>query len=125
QQMETMFNAMTNVTDPTISMDQRRGVITGGRFSLRTEAMNVEILSIIPPSYQAGCGGIDLFGGSFSFISLDRFIQLLRSIAANAPAYAFRMAMQAMCPSCDQIMQEMQSIIQKLNGLTVSACQQA
>lgn len=124
-QMNAMFNAMSNTTNPAVVMGQRRGVITGGRYSLRTRVMDVQILSILPPSINAGCGGIDLFGGSFSFISMDRFVQLLRTIAANAAGYAFKMAIQAMCPSCADVMAKLQSIIQKLNGLTVNSCHAA
>lgn len=122
-QMDTMFNSMSNVTNPTAVMGQRRGLIAGGRYSLRNGAVNVKVLSVLPPSAMAGCSGIDMFGGSFSFVSADQFVQLLRSIAANASGYAFKMALQAMCPSCDAVMSKLQSLIQRMNNLSVGSCQ--
>lgn len=124
-QMDEMFNSMSNVTDPTAVMGQRRGVLAGGRYSMRTSAMDVQVLSILPPSVNSGCNGIDMFGGSFSFISADQFIQLLRTIASNASGYAFKMALQAMCPSCDAVMSKLQGLIQKMNSLSVNSCQAA
>lgn len=123
QEIDSMFDSMSNVTAPGSTMDQRRGLLSGGRYSLRSHVMNVQLLSVLPPSASMGCNGIDIFGGSFSFISKDQFIQLLRTIAANASGYAFKMAMQAMCPSCDAAMSNLQSIIQKLNKMSVDSCQ--
>lgn len=122
-QMDSMFDAMTNVTDATAVMGQRRGVLAGGHVSVRTNVMNAQIVSVVPPGINAGCGGIDLFGGSFSFISADQLIQVFRSVAQNAASYAFSMALQAMCPTCQALMNELQSKIQALNKLAVNSCQ--
>lgn len=124
-QVDQMFDSMSNVTNPAAVMGQRRGLLAGGRYSMRSQVMDVELLSVLPPSLASGCNGIDLFGGSFSFVSADQFIQLLRTIAANASGYAFKMALQAMCPSCDAVMSNLQGLIQKLNRLSVSSCQAA
>lgn len=123
EEVNGMFDSMSNTTSPGMVMDQRRGLIAGGQYSLRTHVMDVQLLSVLPPSASMGCNGIDLFGGSFSFISADQFIQLLRTIAANASGYAFKMALQAMCPSCDAAMSNLQGIIQKLNRMSVNSCQ--
>lgn len=122
-EVNDMFDSMSNVTNPGMVMDQRRGLISGGQYSLRSHVMDVQLLSVLPPSVAMGCNGIDLFGGSFSFISADQFIQLLRTIAANASGYAFKMALQAMCPSCDAAMSNLQGIIQKMNRMSVNSCQ--
>jgi conjugative transfer pilus assembly protein TraH len=45
--------------------------------------MNESLWHFVPPSFDAGCGGIDLFAGSFSFISAEQFQNLLRAIAAT------------------------------------------
>ncbi len=55
---------------------------------------------LVPPSFSAGCGGIDLFGGSFSFINMNQFVDLMRAVASNAAGYAFQLAINAMCPDC-------------------------
>jgi hypothetical protein len=87
-QMTAMFNTMLNYTEPTAHLGQRRGVLTGGSLNARNRIMNESLWHFVPPSFDAGCGGIDLFAGSFSFLSAEQFQNLLRAIAANAAGYA-------------------------------------
>ncbi|WP_448205386.1 conjugal transfer protein TraH [Azospirillum sp. sgz302134] len=124
-QMNMMFNGLSNVTPPTVFETQRRGGIAGGSVNLRNRIMNEQLVSVVPPSFQAGCGGIDMFMGSFSFISADQFVHLLRAVAANASGYAFNMALGAICPSCQQTMETLQKKIQALNQLGANSCQLA
>ena len=76
----------------------------------------------MPPSFSAGCGGIDLFGGSFSFINFNQFVQLLRNVAGNAAGYAFQLAVGAMCPWCASVMTDMQKKIQEMNQMFSNSC---
>src|SRR5574337_1610945 len=76
----------------TAHLGQRRGVITGGSMVARNRVMSANMVSFVPPSFSAGCGGIDLFSGSFSFINMNQFVDLMRAVAANAAGYAFQMA---------------------------------
>ena len=87
-----MFGTMTNFTAPTAHLGQRRGMITGGSLVARNGIANTNLVSFVPPSFSAGCGGIDLFAGSFSFINFNQFVQLLRNVAGNASGYAFQLA---------------------------------
>ncbi|WP_296899317.1 conjugal transfer protein TraH, partial [Thiohalocapsa sp.] len=77
------------------------------------------------PGGEAGCGGIDLYGGSFAVISGDQFQQLLRAVAANAPGYAFQLAIKSMCPECGEIMDSLQKVLQSLNQGHMNSCQLA
>ena len=125
EQARSIFNSMMNVTAPTAHMGQRRGVFDGGSLVARNRIMNESLWHIVPPSFDAGCGGIDLFAGSFSFISADQFQQLMRSIAANATGYAFEVALSAMCPTCVETMEALQKKIQGLNQGYLNSCQLA
>ncbi|MFO1432779.1 MAG: conjugal transfer protein TraH [Candidatus Competibacteraceae bacterium] len=87
--------------------------------------MNPNLVSIVPPAWRSGCGGIDLFAGSFSYISADEFIQLLRSVAANASGYAFELALNAMCPSCQQEIARLSNVVRELNQMLGNSCQMA
>ena len=124
-QMQSLFNTMVNVTNPSANMGQRRGVFSGGSFVARNRIMNESIFNIVPPSFEAGCGGIDLFAGSFSYISGAQFQQLLRSIAANAPGYAFQVALENMCPDCMRQLSDLQKKLQALNQGFANSCQLA
>lgn len=124
-QIDSMFNTMSNVTDPTAVMGQRRGVLAGGRYSVRSNIMDIQIITAIPPSINAGCAGIDLFGGSFSFISAEQFVQSLRAIAANAAGYAFKVAMDTMCPTCASVMASLRKLMNTMNSMATNSCESA
>ncbi len=124
-QMTRMFDTMLNYTNPTAHLGQRRGVITGGSLAARNRIASESLWHFVPPSFSAGCGGIDLFAGSFSFISADQFQNLLRAVAANAAGYAFEVALGAMCKECLETMETLQKKIQALNQGFANSCQLA
>lgn len=124
-EMNKMFGTMSNATSPGVFETSRRGVISGGSIVARNKIMNTNIVSFQPPSFNAGCGGIDFFGGSFSFINKDQFVQLARTVASNAAGYAFYLAMDGMCPSCRAIIDNIQKKIQELNQFFGNSCQMA
>jgi conjugative transfer pilus assembly protein TraH len=118
-----MFDSLLNVTAPTAHMGQRRGVLSGGSVYARNRVLNVRPVSVVPPSFEAGCGGIDLFAGSFSFVSREQLTQLFRAIASNAATYAFKLALDSMCQNCGQVMDSLQKKVQALNSLFANSCQ--
>ena len=120
-----IFNGMANVTEPGVYEMQRRGVIAGGGVSTRSKIMNSQIATFTPPSWKSGCGGIDLYLGSFSFINADQFIELLRAVAANSAGYAFQVALDNVCPQCVVAMNGLQKAMQQLNQFAGNSCQLA
>ncbi|RRW40700.1 conjugal transfer protein TraH [Pseudomonas luteola] len=124
-QMDNLFNSMSNATDPGVFETQNRGAIAGGRFISKNPTMNVNFANLEIPSWKAGCGGVDLFGGSFSFINADQFVQLLRSVAANATGYAFQLALSNVFPDGAELLSELQARIQSLNQMMGNSCQLA
>lgn len=125
QEVDDMLGDMTNVTNGGAWETTRRGVVSGGSLSNRSRIMEPNIVSFRPPSADAGCGGIDMFGGSFSFINEQQLVQLLRSIASNAKGYAFQLALEGMCPECARQIEAFQKKIQKLNQHFGNSCQMA
>ena len=121
-EMRNMFNGMVNVTPADAYIGQRRGVVSLGSIEARSRIVNPQLVSFTPPSIKAGCGGISLFGGSFSFINAQQLQELMRAIAQNAAGYAFGLALEAMCPTCAQEMKRLQKIIQELNGKLGDSC---
>ena len=105
QSMQDWFNdigAYGNVTGANAYRGQTMNFYTGGSLYMRTPVRNYPLASITPPSFRAGCGGIDLYAGSFSFINKDQFVALLRNIGNNAIGAAFNMALCSMSPDlCD------------------------
>jgi len=111
RQIENTFNSMTSVSPPGVYEGQMRGVISGGSFHMRNRRMNPgSIVTLDPPSINASCGGIDLYGGALSYISKEQFVQYMRSVAASAGSYAFKLGLQTLCPTCEDIMADLQEI---------------
>jgi len=107
QQMHDTFGSMVSVTEPQIVMGSTRGVITGGNFTVKNKVMSADLYSLQMPRIRMGCGGWDIFGGSFSFISSDQIVAMLRSIAASAVAYAFKLAL---CTISDDICNQIEAL---------------
>ena len=124
-EMEAMFGTLVNVTEPTAHMVQRRGVLAAGSQVSRNRLVDANLVSFVPPSFEAGCGGIDLFGGSFSFINVEQFTNLLRAIASNAAGYAFQLALTTKAPSAAEVIEQLQKKVQQMNQLFGSSCQLA
>ncbi|MGE3738228.1 MAG: conjugal transfer protein TraH [Geminicoccaceae bacterium] len=123
--MDEQFTALTNYTGPATFQTSRRGVLAGGGLYTRVPIMTERLASFVPPSFEAGCGGIDFFAGSFSFINADQFVALMKATAANAAGYAFQVAMSAMCETCMAAIETLQKKIQELNQYFGNSCQLA
>jgi len=119
------FMQMHSVTVPDSYKTQRRGVLSGGSVNIRNGIENTSVLSFSAPRLKAGCRGIDLYGGSFSYINREEFIRFLRAIAANAEGYAFEVALSSMCEKCAQHIETLQRKIQSLNQYFGNSCQLA
>ncbi len=128
-QLDSMFESMSNSTEPGAYETATRGVITGGSLRVRNRISNSPVVNFRPPSFQAGCGGIDMFAGSFSFINAQQFVQSLRSVASNAvgvaSGYAFKLALNAMGPTVHNVIQNLQEVMQDINSLMSNSCQLA
>lgn len=124
-ELNELFGNMSNYTQPGVYESTRRGVLAGGGAQIRSRRMNIQLIAFEPPNIKAGCGGIDIFLGSFSYINLDQFISFLRAIAANAAGYAFQMALKVSCTICSNVMDAMQQIAQLMNNMNMSSCQLA
>lgn len=122
QELDGMFNGMVNVTDPRAFETQRRGVLSGGSIFIRAPVVRPKLMSFVPPSVNAGCNGLDVFGGSFSFIRKEEFTQFLRAIAGNAESYFFGMALKSICPTCMDEMSRLQTMVQDMNARVKDSC---
>jgi conjugative transfer pilus assembly protein TraH len=121
--MTQMF--MSNATAPsTITTKDRMGVFAGS-VAMRSPVHAINIVAFDPPRLDAGCGGIDLYGGSFSFINSQELVQVFRQVAANAVGLAFKAAIQAISPQLSELMSQFQTLMQNMNNLAKNSCQLA
>jgi len=113
---------MSNVTNPGAYHSQTRGGFVMGSIVARSPIRQVNLVAFDPPRINAGCGGIDLFGGSFSFINADQLVALFRSIATNAVGALFYMAIQKIQPDLANLMSKFQSLVHALNLGNKNTC---
>lgn len=118
-ELQAMFS---NVTAPGSANSALSMGWAGGGVGVRSPIRNLQLVSLDPPRLSAGCGGIDLYGGSFSFINSEQFIALLRAVAMNAVGVAFKAAVDAINPQLGNIMGSFQEIIQNLNSTMANTC---
>ncbi|MGI9503082.1 MAG: conjugal transfer protein TraH, partial [Geminicoccaceae bacterium] len=124
-EMNQFFDNLNNVTTPAVVSTSRRGVIAGGSVQVRNRIVDTNLVTLSPPSFQAGCGGVDLFGGSFSYVSGDQIVPLLKAVASNAVGYAFQIGLSAICETCMGAIETMQKKVQALNQHFGNSCQLA
>lgn len=118
--MNEMF--VTTSTNPQAIETQRLRGVTGGSMTFRTPGKGISIVQFAAPRMDAGCGGIDIFFGSFSFINGAQFEQLVRSIAANAVGFAIKAAINGMCSPCGAIIEKLEEAIRELNAMAKNTC---
>ena len=125
QELFDEVNAMSNVTDPSVLQGQTMNIYSGGSLFMRAPKRTYQLATVSAPSWGAGCGGIDLYLGGLSYISKDQFVQMLRNIGSNALGYSFKLAIQNLCPTCDNVMQALQATAQAANRLNIDSCEAA
>ena len=112
-----------NVTKPSAYQGQRAGFATLGSVYLRTKPRSSNIASIQLPSIRAGCGGIDLFGGAFSFISAEELIAMAKAIMQNAAGFAFELALESLAPAVKEQMEGLRDLAAKINAMNINSCE--
>ena len=93
-----------------------------GQFSARWNQPSIDLVSVEMPSASVGCGGVDMYGGSFGMISGDELVQVGRAVAQGAAAYFFKLAINNICSTCAAEMENLQNKLQRLNELARNAC---
>ena len=126
--LEKAFGALgmsNNVTEAGGYQDQTGGFYTGGSVFARSKVNNAELFSLQMPHYRAGCGGIDLFTGGFSFINAAQFTTLLRNIGSNASGYAFNLALATVTPQIKSVLDDLAAKVQSMTNQNINSCEAA
>ena len=119
------LSGTSNLTGATAFEGQAAGYYTLGNLRARAQSRSSSLTSFNLPSVEAGCGGIDLFAGSFSIISADEIVQLSRAIASNAVGFAFDLALETVSPVISETMKNLRAQLQELNLNNINSCEAA
>jgi len=127
-EVNTMFNnlgAIGNYTAPGAFRGQTFNTYTGGNLMMRTPNKVYQLAAVEFPSAKAGCGGIDVFGGSFSHISATEFKNMLRNITAALPGIAFQLALEAVSPLLGGLTKWAKGLETWINNARINSCETA
>lgn len=97
----------------------------GGGMVVRSPVNNMKPIGVYLPKVNAGCGGIDIYTGGFSFISSDQLVKGLESIASNAQGYAFMLGMESVSPTISNTVRQLQSWANTANSIGINSCEAA
>lgn len=104
---------------------QAAGYYTMGSLYARTPVKNTQIAGITMPSINAGCGGIDIYNGAFSFINSAELQKVLKAIANNSTGFAMQLALETISPVIAEKIEELQTWIQRINAMNINSCETA
>ncbi len=127
-ELDDFFNevgAYGNITGPAAYRGQAMNYYTPGSLFYRIPNKTYSLADLAAPSLRAGCGGISLYGGAFSYINKNEFIDMLRNIGQNAMGVAFDMALTSLCPVCSSVLGKMEEVQRFINGMNINSCQAA
>ena len=114
-----------NVTQSHSYQSQAAGFVSMGSIYARDQVRNIQLMHVDAPSIRAGCGGIDLTAGGFSFISSAEITKFMQSILSNGAGYALNLALETEAPEIAHAMQFMQKLAADINGNNLNSCEMA
>jgi conjugative transfer pilus assembly protein TraH len=127
-EIDTMFTnlgAVGNYTQPGAFRGQAYNTYAGGSTYLRSPNKVYQLATIQFPYIKAGCGGIDVFAGSFSHLAAAEFKNVLKSITANLPGVAFQLALSAVTPLLGQKAEWAKSLETFVTNARINSCETA
>jgi len=126
-QLNSFFTSMggsANVTGPVAYSGQQGGYYSGGNLWVRFPAQQTFSLGNLQmPSVKAGCGGIDIFTGSFSYINSDQIVAMMKAVANGAEAFVFNLAIDAISSVIGVNIKEISQKLQQFLQHSLNACQ--
>lgn len=127
-QLSSFFNncgASVNVNSADIYSGQKAGYLTGGGVTMRGRVMDSKPVTVNLPRFDAGCGGIDIYTGGFSFIDKQQLIDTLKSIGSSAAGYAFLLGLETVSPQVANTIKQLQTWSNNINSISINSCEMA
>lgn len=89
---------------------------------MRSKKTSLNPINVSLPSIKAGCGGIDAYMGSFSFMKGDQLIKLLKNMGSQALSYAFQLAIKTTAPQIEALLAQLRKIAMEMNNFMIEDC---
>lgn len=126
--LESHFSSkgsLVSVQGPNSYSTATRNIVGIGSVQVRIPQSGVNPVSVRAPKASAGCGGIDIFSGGFSFINGDQIEELFRNVIQNAKGFAFSLALKIFSTLVSAIGEEFMDTLNKVNGININSCEVA
>lgn len=126
--MNSFFNKLgfdSNTSQPQVWQGQAAGYASGGSLYARTQVKTIQLVSMTLPDLNAGCGGIDAYLGSFSYINSEQLQRFAKQIMSNSAGYFFDLALQTTVPEIKTAKDFLQKMASDINSTNLSSCQAA
>ena len=121
----SLSGMFANITAPASVSDNLRGSFIGGGAYIRTPNSSINPITIDAPHITAGCGGISATLGGFSYISSAKLMDFFRKIIQQAVPVAFQLALTQMFPQIAKLLNDFNSMAQRISSLSANSCQLA
>ncbi|MDU3877697.1 MAG: conjugal transfer pilus assembly protein TraH, partial [Klebsiella aerogenes] len=125
--MNNFFNKLgfaSNTSQPQVWQGQAAGYASGGSLYARTQVKTIQLVSMTLPDINAGCGGIDAYLGSFSYINSEQLQRFAKQIMSNAAGYFFDLALQTTVPEIKTAKDFLQKMATDMNSMNLQVAQQ-
>lgn len=117
------LGAQVNSSTPGAFQDQAAGYYTGGGYVMRQANTVVKPINISLPSFGAGCNGLDMYFGSFSFMKSNELVKMAKEIGTGIPTYGFQLALKTLAPQVENLVAQLRKGVQDLNNMMMNSCQ--
>lgn len=123
--LRRFYNDIATTADsPQLGETPQGHVLSGGNLRMRSQRPNMQIAYFDPPRMNAGCGGIDIFAGTFGVISADALAQSARAIAQGVAMYYLGVAIDSISPISGNNMKSLLDKLMELNQFSRQGCQE-
>jgi len=123
---DNLLASSTNasVSEPGQYSSQARHTFVGGGVDIRFPSKQApQLYSVTPIQLNAGCGGISVYFGGFSFISGEEIKQMIQAVAQNSVGVAVELVMTTLCGPCAHVMQVMRSLAKDAANRAIDSCE--
>lgn len=128
QELGRFFDALdssTNVSASDVYQGQKAGYVTGGGATIKNRSMQLNPSTVNLPRFDAGCGGIDIYTGGFSFINSDQLVDTLKSVGSSSIGYAFMLSLETISPQVANNIKQLQTWANAINATNINSCEVA
>jgi len=123
--IDDVFNAAGasyNATTGQVVRTQHFSGYAGGSLTWRIPRKDLQLIHISPPSFSAGCNGIDFFTGAFSFPNSEQFVQALRNFGQQALGALFMSALKWISPVIASTVEFIMELARQVNSFNIDGC---